>query len=185
MRQRDFKSFKVTFEVRDSLDCLKCCTRFLEGSYSSLPGLAAVLLLLANLLPALSCLPCLCFGVGSPSWPCNQSGGQRTGTEVSTDTQVPFTLSYMLRLSCLSCRLLFLSLYDIVPVIHKIVCLNHLSSYSSLKELSRHSKVCAGRLGWFKMSSFSFPCCLRFSTSSGAWLINEGTHPRNTSPLFS
>lgn len=54
----------------------------------------------------------------------------------------PFYTFHMLRLSCLSCRLLFLSLYDIVPVIHKIVWLNHLSSHSSLKELSRQIVRC-------------------------------------------
>lgn len=38
-----------------------------------------------------------------------------------------------------------------------------------------NSKVSAGRLGWFKVSSSSFPCCLCFSTSSVAWPLYAGS----------
>lgn len=144
MRERDFKSCKVTFEVSGSLDSLKCCTLYRsagssEWSCSHLPGLRAALSssIEANLFRTFICLPCLCFGVGSPSWQCNQSGGWRMGAEASTENQVPFTPSYVLRLPCLSCTLLLLSLYDFVPISHKIVCLNLLSSHFSLKQLSR------------------------------------------------
>lgn len=119
----------------------------------------------ANLFPTPICLPCLCLGAGSLSWQCNQTGAWSMGAEVTFEDQVHFSHWDRLRLLCLSCRLLFLSHMTLYQPAIRLPESFILPLFPETA-FKTNSKASTRRLGWCKVSSSSFPCCLCFNTSS-------------------
>lgn len=81
VRERDFKSCKVMFDVSRDLDSIKCCT--LNRPAGPVNGAGPTHWGAEQPFPVAQkpthcpwlCVPGLCSGAGSPSWPYNQSGG--------------------------------------------------------------------------------------------------------------